>query len=86
MGIYIRGMEPPETCLECPIQFAGFCYANPPKGEARVAKTVNEVWEQGKPDWCPLIEVKEPHGDLADVSEVKKCLHDLPDSEDKWGA
>lgn len=35
---------------------------------------------------CPLVEVKTPHGRLFDETEVKKCLQELTDCEDKWSA
>ena len=49
----------PDNCLKCPMQFGGMCYIQPAwVDEARVAPTVEEAWEQGKPKWCPLFEVK----------------------------
>ena len=33
-----------------------------------------------------IAKLPEKHGRLFDETEVKKVLHDLPDSEDKWGA
>lgn len=61
MSILVEGMKMPETCIQCPMQFGGFCYVQPPDiDEARVAPTVDEAWEQGKPKWCPLKEQK--HG------------------------
>ena len=39
--------------------------------ESRVAPTVEEALKQEKPDWCPLIEIPEPHGDLMAVESLK---------------
>lgn len=67
MSILIKGMRMPENCIECPMQFGGMCYVMPAEvDESRVAPTVEEALEQGKPDWCPLVEIPEPHGDLID--------------------
>ena len=67
MGIYINGMRMPENCIKCPMQFGGMCHVMPAEvDESRVAPTVEEALKQGKPNWCPLVEVSEPHGDLID--------------------
>lgn len=88
MGIYIKGMEMPNECRNCRMSVyhgnTGKTWCTP--ADAILAEGYKPIPFDGRPDWCPAVEVKEPHGDLADVSEVKKCLHDLPDSEDKWGA
>ena len=68
MSILIKGMEMPENCIKCPMQFGGMCYVMPAEvDESRVAPTVEEALKQGKPDWCPLIEIHE-HGRLIDTS------------------
>ena len=73
MSVLIKGFKMPETCIECPMQFGGFCYVQPPEiDEARVAPTVDEAWEQGKPEWCPLCELPKNHGRLIDADELKK--------------
>ena len=67
MSILIKGMRMPENCIKCPMQFGGMCYVMPAEvDESRVAPTVEAAWKQGKPDWCPLVEIPEPHGDLID--------------------
>ena len=67
MSILIKGMRMPKNCIKCPMQFGGMCYVMPAEvDESRVAPTVEEALKQGKPDWCPLIEIPESHGDLID--------------------
>lgn len=67
MGIYVKGMKMPENCIKCPMQYGGMCYVMPADvDESRVAPTVEEAQKQGKPDWCPLVGIPEPHGDLID--------------------
>ena len=71
MSVYVRYMKMPESCLKCPMQFGGWCYVSPPEIDERVAPTVDEAAEQGKPEWCPLVEVSEPHGRLIDAEKLK---------------
>lgn len=60
MSVVVRGMEMPENCIKCPMQFGGMCYVQPTwVDEARVAPTVDDAWKQGRPKWCPLFEVKD---------------------------
>ena len=60
MSVLIKGFKMPETCIECPMQFGGFCYVQPPEvDEARVFPTVDECWEKKKPTWCPLEEAED---------------------------
>ena len=75
MGIYIKGMRMPENCIKCPMQFGGMCYVMPAEvDESRVAPTVEEAWKQGKPDWCPLVEIPEPHWKLIDDNAMYLAL------------
>ena len=72
MSILIKDMKMPENCIKCPMQFGGMCYVMPAEvDESRVAPTVEEALKQGKPDWCPLVEVPEPHGDLIDRDALR---------------
>ena len=65
MSVLIKGMKMPENCIACPMQFGGWCYVSPPEIDERVAPTVDEAAEQGKPEWCPLVDLGK-HGDLID--------------------
>ena len=83
-------MKIPKWCLDCPMDFNLFyCKAVTP-WKIITDKTSTKIDDNGihipRPDWCPLVEIKTPHGRLFDETEIKKCLHELPDSEDKWGA
>ena len=72
MSILIKGMEMPRTCIECPLQFGGMCYVQPPEiDQPRVAPTVEEC--TSRTDWCPLIEVPE-HGRLIDADVFERNL------------
>ena len=75
MGIYIKGIEMPESCAECPMAHRNYrleaeetqlaCYA---KGE-----WVSDDGE--RPVWCPLIELP-PHGRLIDADAFEKEFQD----------
>lgn len=70
MSFIVKGMKMPENCIKCPLQFGGWCYASPPEIDERVAPTVDEAWEQGKPDWCPLVALPDTHGRLVDADAL----------------
>ena len=84
MSILIKGMDMPENCIKCIMQVGGWCYVSPPEIDERVATTVDEAVEQGKPDWCPLVEVKTPHGRLIDADKFCDEMKDKQDSCVKW--
>lgn len=70
-SVLVRGMKMPETCIECPLQYGGWCYVAPADlDDTRVAPAVDKAYEQGKPKWCPLIEIPTPHGPLIDQEEL----------------
>lgn len=78
MSILIKGMRMPENCIKCPMQFGGMCYVMPAEvDESRVAPTVEDAWKQGKPDWCPLVEIPEPHGRLIDGDALQCKVDDI---------
>ena len=58
MSELIKNTTMPKNCIECPMQFGGWCYVCPPDIDERVAETVEEAVKQGKPDWCPLVEIE----------------------------
>lgn len=83
MSVLVKDMKIPERCLDCPIydHYNYYCklysFGIPARynGDGSI-----------RPEWCELVELPEKHGKLFDEAEVKKVLHDLPDSKDKWGA
>ena len=70
MSVYIKGMEMPTNCAQCACcdDDARYCHA--------AHKYIPMI---GRPNFCPLVEVKEPHGRLIDVDS-------LYESMSKWGA
>lgn len=60
MGVYIKGMEMPKRCGECPLSL----YPHSPCWKNGGALD----WEN-RPNWCPLIELP-PHGRLIDADAL----------------
>ena len=81
MSVLIKGMRMPKNCIKCPMQFGGMCYVMPADvDESRVAPTVEEAWKQGKPDWCPLVEIPE-HGRLIDADALNIGEYEREDDD-----
>lgn len=66
MGVFVKGMYLPPNCYFCPMTNDGFylCKANNPH------KQLEDDCEERRPNWCPLIEVSEPHGRLISADEL----------------
>ena len=78
MGVYVKDMEMPECCIECPF---GVCfdwdYGESPiccsrlvneNGIMTIVGTVKKPLTNRHPD-CPLVEVKTPHDEDAKCDE-----------------
>ena len=76
MSVIVKGMEMPSDCCECRLMdydlYTGKTWCFP--ADAILAEDYNPIGFDGRPDWCPLAEVKEPHGDLIDRDELNKCV------------
>ena len=73
MGVYVKGMEMPESCRECP-----FTYWDGVTGERwcdRIIAPCNKVD-------CPLVEVPTPHGHLIDGAELVYKLEYVGEQDD----
>lgn len=72
MSILIKGMEMPKNCQECDfcneINFEGYLWFD----YYCSVKDKSFDWDDddNKPDWCPLVEIPTPHGDLVDLSDM----------------
>ena len=72
MSVLIKGMAMPKDCRECPLQAYYSSSGNTlcfPANEY-LAKKYNPIGFEGRANWCPLGEVKTPHGDLIDRDEL----------------
>lgn len=75
MGTYVKGMETPTWCGECDF-LSGLiipdneyhCCA-PTNNTNYSLNVTDNVENWSRPDWCPLVEVPEPHGRLIDGDE-----------------
>ena len=71
MGVYIKSMEMPKDCRECPMQVyyssgKTFCKST----DMILAEDYKPIPFDGRPKWCPLVEVPEPHGRLVEFIDV----------------
>ncbi len=67
MSVLICGMEKPNRCFECIFLTTVpnfFCLAG--KRDLCAEHGINI----SRPDWCPLVEIPTPHGDLVDRNEL----------------
>ena len=65
MGVYIKSMEMPKNCMECPFSdHEAWCLI--PGDSKKRYYCPTEV----KSEHCPLVEVPEPHGDLIDRQKL----------------
>ena len=67
MSVLIKNMEMPQKCGQCKLYHAEYpmhCMA------VEGHRTVGAPYGMQRPDWCPLVEVKEPHGRLIDADET----------------
>lgn len=71
---YIVPKEIPNRCGMCPCFHAEhpmYCQAV----KADKNKRIYAPYGDGRPDWCPLIEVHTPHGRLIDADKLD--IHDI---------
>jgi len=78
MGVYVKDVTAPKNCTGC----IAVHYYMSMAGDAGMLCEVtglrmDDYYSGGRPDWCPLIEVPEPHGDLIDRDS-------LPTSRVEW--
>ena len=75
MSVLVRGMEIPKKCGQCKLYHAEYpMHCTAVEGH----RTVGAPYGMPRPDWCPLVEIKEPHGDLTDKD---KLIQEFMDSD-----
>ena len=68
MSVLIKGMKMPEKCGLCDLfHVESPMHCTVVKGH----KTVGAPYGMPRPDWCPLTEISEPHGDLIDRDALR---------------
>jgi hypothetical protein len=77
MSILIKCIEMPKSCVDCPCSLNMF-FCRALDGREVTDRTGIEFKEDGivvsRPDWCPLVEVPEKHGDLIDTDRLLGVL------------
>lgn len=72
MSVIVKGMEMPKDCRECRMmeyhERTGKTWCKPADG--LLADTYRPIMYDGRPDWCPLVELPEHHGDLIDRQKL----------------
>lgn len=69
MGVFIRGMKMPPDCADCPFDWR----------ECEWLRGNSVFSFVKRPDDCPLVEVKEFHGDLVEREEAIKAARRADD-------
>lgn len=89
MSVLIKGMKMPKSC---PCELVGVGYDMYCTFAYGVPSRVREYYEccekETRPDWCPVIEVPTPHGDLIDgmalLESIKEARKKDPEIEDVY--
>ena len=79
MSVLIKGMELPKDCRECKMltyYSTSGCSMCDISGNA-LARNFKPIPFDGRPDWCPLIEIPESHGDLIDRDALLDMVRDV---------
>lgn len=76
MLVLIKGMEIPKECRECMLSEyhdrTGKTWCKP--ADKLLAEDRKPIQFDGRPDWCPIVEIKTPHGRLVDADELKTAF------------
>ena len=78
MNVLIRGMKMPSECRKCFMMDYGtmtgetYCEVN---GKT-LAENYRPIEFDGRPDWCPLVELPEKHGRLIDADALMNIFAD----------
>ena len=72
MSVLIKGFKMPEDCRDCPLEMYYMnCGETRCRAENKIlAENFKTIPFDGRPDWCPLIEVPAPHGRLIDADAL----------------
>ena len=76
MSIIIPGMEMPKNCWECPCFVSDGWFCN-------LDDECRDVYD-GRPDWCPLIELPPKHGRLIDADKLMRDVNKYHVSDGKF--
>ena len=74
MGVYVKSVGMPTKCDECPFRAMAIAYCTVIKQSTSHYPSGKPRDESIRPKECPLVEVKTPHGDLADRKKVAEIV------------
>lgn len=74
MSILIKGAELPQNCGECPCEQEEYGYC-------QVFDGTHFCEYESRPEWCPLVEIKTPHGRLIDGDAL---YHEMAKHSTAW--
>ena len=76
MSVIVKGMEMPKDCRECRMmeyhERTGKTWCKPADG--LLADIYRPIMYDGRPNWCPLVELPEKHGRLIDAEALIDTL------------
>lgn len=79
MSVLIKNMEMPKNCQDCPLNYDQMaCIVTGTRWWSDTIVLMGFDSEKERLFDCPLVEVKEPHGDLADKD---KLMQEFMDSD-----
>ena len=84
MGVYIASMQMPKRCDECSIRAMALSWCSVAKRSTSHSDSCKPLDQSRRPSWCPLVEVKTPHGNLIDRDAVKASMIPLSFSVQNW--
>lgn len=71
MSVLIKGMDMPSSCADCLLQVV---VSSRIEGAYCVCAVNDRRIDDGHEKWCPLVEVKTPHGGLIDADAMIEDL------------
>lgn len=71
MGVYIKNAKMPMNCAGCPRN--EFFATTSEYRCLEIPRPIRSLYLSNpiRPEWCPLQEIKEPHGRLGDLDELR---------------
>lgn len=71
MGVYVKDLKMPKNCGSCPFFEVVSCEED--SKDYRCARTGLYIFPKEKSIYCPLVEIKTPHGRLIDADAAMKA-------------
>ena len=72
MSVLIKGLAMPQNCVECPLNYDGYC-----GGVKEEGGEIDRIeWRKNRMGFCPLIQLPD-HGDLVDAQMLDADLRKM---------